>query len=49
MKSLESYGLEHGIHKGILVATEEGKALYKKLGWQLASHYTTVVIPGNEE
>lgn len=30
----------------ILVATEDGRALYTTLGWSLLSPYTTAIIPG---
>jgi GNAT superfamily N-acetyltransferase len=30
----------------VLVATEEGRALYSTLGWTLLSDYSTIVIPG---
>lgn len=30
----------------VLVATEEGRALYEALGWTVASPYATIVIPG---
>jgi len=33
------------IGKGVLVATEDGQALYRTLGWRLHSPYTTAVIP----
>jgi GNAT superfamily N-acetyltransferase len=38
-----------GATRGVLVATAEGKSLYKSLGWQLCSPYTTAVIPGLDE
>lgn len=46
MKTLEALGIGHGIKKGVLVATVEGKALYEKLGWEVYTPYTTAVIPG---
>jgi ribosomal protein S18 acetylase RimI-like enzyme len=45
MKALESIGQQHRAKKGILVATEDGRALYEALGWQLYSEYTTAIIP----
>lgn len=30
----------------ILVATDEGRALYRALGWQLRAPFATAVIPG---
>lgn len=32
----------------VLVATEEGRALYETLGWTTVSAYSTIVIPDNE-
>ena len=48
MHTLERIALDEGINKGILVATEQGKLLYEKLGWELYSFYTTAVIPGDK-
>jgi len=44
IKELEKIALAKGINKNFLVATEEGKMLYEKLGWKLYSHYTTIFI-----
>jgi GNAT superfamily N-acetyltransferase len=33
----------------VLVATEEGRALYEALGWKVVTAYSTVVIPGGED
>jgi GNAT superfamily N-acetyltransferase len=46
MKTLEAVAAARGIHKGLLVATREGRSLYETLGWQLHSLYTTAEIPG---
>ena len=32
----------------VLVATEDGRALYEALGWKLVTAYSTVAIPGDE-
>lgn len=48
MYNLQNIGQAYGAHKGILVATEQGKALYEALGWELHAHYTSAVIPGSE-
>ena len=32
----------------VLVATEEGRALYEALGWKVVTAYSTVVIPGEQ-
>ncbi|KXH84528.1 GNAT family N-acetyltransferase [Chryseobacterium kwangjuense] len=44
MLELEKIALAQGISNHFLVATEEGKALYESLGWELYSHYTSIVI-----
>jgi GNAT superfamily N-acetyltransferase len=33
----------------VLVATEDGRGLYSRLGWTIRSPYTTAVIPFNED
>lgn len=45
LQLLEETALLQGITHGVLVATEQGKALYETLGWELISPYTSVVIP----
>lgn len=47
MNTLGTIGNTYGKHKGILVATAEGRALYETLGWEICTLYTTAVIPGN--
>ncbi len=37
MSILSSLSLDSGVKQGVLVATEEGAALYKALGWSLVS------------
>lgn len=44
MKELESIALSKKIYTNFLVATSEGKLLYKNLGWELYSYYTSIVI-----
>jgi GNAT superfamily N-acetyltransferase len=44
MRALES--ATGGPGRAVLVATEDGQALYRLLGWRLHSPYTTAVIPG---
>jgi len=46
MRELEKIALSNGIHNNFLVATEQGKSLYKTIGWELYSPYTSIVIPG---
>lgn len=43
MRALEA---EMGAGPGVLVATEDGRALYRSLGWIRHASYTTAVIPG---
>lgn len=38
---------ETGLDRGVLVATEDGRALYAALGWSLHSAYTTAASPGS--
>lgn len=45
MKALEALG-DGADGPQMLVATEDGRALYRTLGWSLLSCYTTAVIPG---
>lgn len=44
MLELEKIALAKEISDHFLVATEQGKALYESLGWELYSHYTSMVI-----
>lgn len=44
MQSLASRRRSQGARQ-VLVATEEGRALYETLGWRVCSPYTTAVIP----
>jgi GNAT superfamily N-acetyltransferase len=43
MRALEA--ATGGRGKGVLVATADGQALYRTIGWRLHSPYTTAVIP----
>lgn len=45
MQSLQKFSCDNGINKGVLVATNAGRILYEKLGWEMRSLYTTAVIP----
>ncbi len=47
MLTLENIAIRCNRHKGILVATAQGRALYETLGWQVRSCYTTAVILPN--
>jgi GNAT superfamily N-acetyltransferase len=45
LRRLEVDGREQGGRDGVLVATDEGRALYATLGWTVHAAYTTAVIP----
>lgn len=45
MKELEKIAISKGVFNNFLAATEEGKFLYKTLGWEVYSLYTSIVIP----
>lgn len=45
MKTLES-SADGAQGRQLLVATEDGRALYTRLGWSILSPYTTAIIPG---
>ena len=49
MQSLKTLAQAHGRHGGVLVATDEGRALYETLGWQLESPWAGAVIPGPDD
>lgn len=44
MAALASSAAEHGARQGVLVASPEGRALYRALGWQLRSPVTEAVF-----
>jgi GNAT superfamily N-acetyltransferase len=46
MRTLEGRASTHVARKGLLVATEAGRALYERLGWSVVSPYVSAVIPG---
>jgi GNAT superfamily N-acetyltransferase len=45
LRRLEVDGREQGGRDGVLVATDEGRALYATLGWTVHAPYTTAAIP----
>jgi GNAT superfamily N-acetyltransferase len=47
MQALNDAALSRPLSNGVLVATEDGRALYEALGWQLHSLFTTALIPGS--
>lgn len=48
LRELEKIALSKGISNNFLVATEQGKAVYEKMGWKLYSLYTSIVITEND-
>lgn len=46
LQKLEQKAIENNITASALVASEQGRALYATLGWELLSPYTSVMIPG---
>lgn len=45
MQSLDSLAVSAGINERLLVATEDGRALYTRLGWSVISPWSTAVLP----
>ena len=48
MAELAGAALDRRASEGVLVATEAGRQLYTRLGWQVHAAYTGAVIPGDE-
>ncbi len=48
MAVLTGAALDRRASHGVLVATEAGRGLYARLGWQVHAAYTGAVIPGDE-
>ena len=44
MAALDQAACEEGARRGLLVATEQGRALYKALGWRVHAPYTSIAI-----
>lgn len=44
MATLGNYSIDQGARVGVLVATEQGRALYQAIGWSLISPVTAAVI-----
>src|SRR3546814_4561627 len=42
--ALDQAAVERGARRGLLVATEPGRALYEALGWKSLAPYTSMVI-----
>jgi GNAT superfamily N-acetyltransferase len=49
MHALQALARAHGRHEGVLVATDQGRALYESLGWRLRSPWAGAVIPGPDD
>lgn len=47
MAALGNYAIAQGAEVGVLVATEQGRALYESIGWTLASPVTAAVVRQN--
>lgn len=45
LKELQKIALSKGFANNLLVATEEGKLLYEKLGWKVYALHSSIVIP----
>jgi GNAT superfamily N-acetyltransferase len=45
MHSLDALATEAGVTERLLVATEDGRALYTRLGWSVISPWSTAVLP----
>ncbi|RIA46975.1 acetyltransferase (GNAT) family protein [Hephaestia caeni] len=45
MAALDLAAAERGAQRGLLVATEPGRALYEALGWKPLAPYTSMMIP----
>ena len=45
MAALTAAAADHGVRRGVLVATPEGRALYQTLGWRMHAPMSTFVIP----
>ncbi len=48
MSTLDQLAEEAGAHERLLVATEAGRYLYARLGWEVVAPYSTAVIPPPE-
>jgi len=49
MHALQALARAHGRREGVLVATDQGRALYEALGWRRHSPWAGAVIPGPED
>jgi GNAT superfamily N-acetyltransferase len=44
MRALGNQAVNNAAHTGVLVATEDGRALYSRLGWTVLSEVTAAVL-----
>ena len=49
MHVLQALARAHGRREGVLVATDQGRALYESLGWRVHSPWAGAVIPGPDD
>ncbi len=49
MHALQALARAHGRREGVLVATDQGRALYEAIGWRLHSPWAGAVIPGPDD
>ena len=47
MQALDALAVQANVNERLLVATEDGRALYTRLGWQVISPWSTAVLPVN--
>lgn len=45
MQSLDTLATQAGVSERLLVATEDGRALYTRLGWSVIAPWSTAVLP----
>ncbi|WP_028102501.1 GNAT family N-acetyltransferase [Pseudoduganella violaceinigra] len=47
MQALDSMAAQAGVNERLLVATEDGRALYTRLGWSVISPWSTAGLPAS--
>jgi hypothetical protein len=45
MHALDSIAIRASASERLLVATDNGRALYSRLGWQMLAPWSTAVLP----
>lgn len=48
MHSLDRLAVQADVNERLLVATEDGRALYTRLGWSVIAPWSTAVLPANQ-